>query len=292
MNKKIFIVVGLGIVVAVAVFVLMRGEDPLVTQAKEEVRQADSTLVSFENKINAIQALEFSQDVKNDFKMQAGLLGLLGSITGDEDNNPSSAVMSYASKFINAIEARGSAKLSFDLEGGLEKPLKEAVLIADVTREDLGILEKIANTFDEAVKQANAGVPELESLTVERNKKTEKYFLEFDRIDQKLKALAASLNSYSSADFRSKIKKLKSANEIFDEIIVYSFQLIVGKARMYALNVAKTFPEFAVEEAAVKNCAKYDSQVAPAGCEPISFLPGKFQPLLKGLSDIYDGLLE
>ena len=292
MAKKIIILVVILAILGAAAFIFLGKEDPLVTQAKEEIRKAESMLVSFQNTVNAIPSLELSSDTKNDFKMEANLIGLLGSITGDEDNNPSLTVMSYVSKFVSATEARSSAKLSFDLEGGLEKPLKDTILIADVTREDLGILEKTANVFDEAIKQAKVGVPMLEPLTVERNKKTEKYFLEFDRIDQKLKATAASLNSYSSADFRLKIKKLKSANEVFGEIVKYSYQLIIGKARLYPLSVAETFPEIAAEETAVKNCAKYSSQTAPAGCEPVAFLPGKFQPLLRKLANIYEGLID
>ncbi|MEK9180389.1 MAG: hypothetical protein AAB897_03180 [Patescibacteria group bacterium] len=293
MTKKI-IIIGFVLIAAAAigVFLLFGKEDPLVAKAKEEIRATEAVLASFQNTVNAIPALELSQDVKNDFKMQANFFGLLGSVTGDEDTSPSPAVEDYASKFISANEARGSAKLSFDLEGGLEKPLKDALLIADVTREDLGISEKAANTFDEAVKQAKAGIPALTPLTVERNKKTEKYFLEFDRINQKLGATAASLNGYSSADFRSKIKKLKSANEIFGETVKYSYQLIVGKARSYPLEIAKTFPEAAKEEAAVKNCAKYDPGVAPVGCEPVAFMPSQFQPLLMKLADIYSGLIE
>lgn len=294
MSKKILIIIVVVVIAIAGTIAVFFGskENPLVTRAKEEIRQAETVLVEFQNKINAIPALEPSQDVKNDFKMQANLFGLLGSVTGEEEKNPSPAVMSYASKFISASEARGSAKLSFNLDGGLEKPLKDAVLISDVAREDLGILEKTANAFDEAVRLVKTGVPSLKPLTVERNKKTEKYFLEFDRIDQKLKALSASLHSYSSVDFRLKIKKLKSANEVFGEIAQYSSQLIVGKARMYSLNVAKTFPELAVDEAAVKNCSKYDLDTAPFDCKPVAFMPGKFQPLLRKLADIYTGLIE
>lgn len=280
------------VVATAAAFLLTREEDPQVKLAKEEVRKAEAVLASFQNVINAIPALELSPDVKNDFKMQSSFLGLLGSVTGEEESNPPPAAIDYFSKLMSAVEARGSAKLSFDLEGGLEKPLKDAVLIADVTREDLGILEKTANVLDEAVKLAKAGVPALKPWTVERNKKTEKYFLEFDRIDQKLKALAASLDNYSSADFRSRIKRIKSVNEVFGEIMTYSAQLIVGKAGMYSLSVAKTFPELAAQETAVKNCAKYNPQVAPADCKPVAFLPGKFQPLLRKLADIYEGLIE
>src|SRR3989344_304044 len=88
MSKKVYILAGFVIVAAAAAaFILTREEDPQVKLAKEEIRQAEAALASFQNTVNAIPDLELSQDVKNDFKMEAGLMGLLGSVTGDEDNN-------------------------------------------------------------------------------------------------------------------------------------------------------------------------------------------------------------
>lgn len=291
MSKKIYILVGIVVIAAAAAFVLTREEDPQVKLAKEEIRQAEAVFNEFQNKANAIPALELSQDVKNDFKMEAAYAGLLGTLDPNQEGL-SPASMVFVGKLLTAANARGSAKLSFDLEKDFGETLKTAIAIAEVAREDLGFLEKTANAFDQAVKQAKSATPQLTPLSMERNKKTDKYFLEFDRVDQRLKALAASLDTYTGSDFRPRIKKLKSANDTFEAVAKYLYQLFSGKGWLYGLEVAKTFPEVAKEEAAVRNCAKYDPKVAPTGCEPAGFMPGQFQPMLKKLADVYSGLIE
>ena len=291
MNKKILITIIAGIIIigAGAIFLFTREEDPVVLQVKEEVRQANETYFSFQNVINAIPQLEISEDVKNDFKMEAAYFGIFGNFNpAKEGAYPE--ILPYVNIFFNALNNRASARLSYDM--GDPAFLKDAPLIGEVAKEDIGVLEKLANTFDSAVLQVKADIPGLSPLIVERNNKTEKYFLEFDRINQKLNALVASLDIYSSSDFRAKIKKLESVNEVFGQLSQYIYLLNIGKGWAYSFEISKTFPEVTNEEKAVINCAKYNPQVAPAGCEPIGFFPGKFQELLRKLETVYLTLID
>lgn len=274
MNKKILLVILLIIVAGGVVFLLTRKEDPMVLQAKEEVHQANEIYFSFQNIINNIPQLEISRDVKNDFKMEAAYFGIFGN-QNPEKEGAYPEIFPYVTSFDNAKNSRGSARLSLEL--GDKDFLKDALLVGEVVKEDIGVLEKLANTFDSAVLQVKGNIPELPPLTVERNEKTEKYFLEFNKIDQKFKALVTSLDAYSSSDFRAEIKKLKSANEIFSDISQYFYLLNIGRGWAYSFEIAKTFPEVTEEEKEVMDCTKWSYQAAPLGCEPVGPMPGKFQ---------------
>lgn len=292
MDKKIFIPIGAVIIVGLIAFFLLTKKDPLATQAKKEVRQAEAVYSNFQNTVNAIPTLELSSDVKNDFKMQTAYLGFIGYLEPDVEPPPAKVVM-YVGKLAAAQNARASSKFSgFDLDKDFGIFLKDILAVEEITNEDLGFLEKTANTFDEAVKRAKANIPQLASLTVERNKKTEKYFLEFDRIDQQLKASAASLDGYSSNDFRLKIENLQAANEVFGELANYTYQLYSDKGWPYGFDVAKAFPELAGAEAAAKRCSQYHPQTAPTECQPVAFMPGQYQTLLRELEAIYMQLID
>jgi len=284
--KNILILIGVIIVAAAAYFLFIAKEDPMVTQAKEEVRQAEAALERYQNTVNAIPALELSQDINNDFKIESNYLGAIGSVVSGE--NQPAKVMLYMEKIMAAAESRGSARFQFDFDRGLEDASGNAAKVSEVASEDLGVLDKLANTFDTQVEQAKANAPQLTPLIVERNKKTEKYFLEFERIEQKLKALIASLDNYSSADFRKKIKKLKPANELFGKIANYTKALIQGKARGYALGVSEVFPALKDEEAKAKNCFWARS----SGCEQVGPFTAEYQQMLIKLEGIYVQLIE
>ncbi|MBI4812687.1 hypothetical protein HY798_04640 [Candidatus Falkowbacteria bacterium] len=293
MNKTLFILIGTVIVFGIAAFFLFAKEDPLARQAKEEVRQAEGVYSNFQNTVNAIPILELSSDVKNDFKIQAAYFGFIGYLEPDVEPPPARVVM-HVGKLAAAQNARSSPKFidGFDPEKDFGVFLKDILIVKDITNEDLGFLEKMTNVFDEAVKHAKANVPELVPPTIERNKKTEKHFLEFERIDQRLKALAASLDSYSSGEFRSKMEKLKASNEVFGELANYTYQLYSDKGWPYSFDIAKTFPELAGVEAAVKRCSLYNPRTAPTDCKPTAFMPGQYQSLFRELTTIYTGVIE
>lgn len=288
MPKKIYIAVGVIVIAAAAVFVVTREEDPQVKLAKEEIRKAEAVLTGFQNTINAIPALELSQDVKNDFKIQTNYLGVIGSIIPDTEQQPPKA-MEYIRKMAAAAESRGSTRFHIDLDEGLEKISENLAKASGVAGEDLNNLEKLADTFDAQVTLARSAAPQLVPLTVERNKQTEKYFLEFDRSQQKLDALTATLGNYSSASFRNEIKKLKQANKLFGEMAGYTAALIGGKAFGYALDVSKLFSEVKAEEAKAKKCS---SQPNLAGCKPSGPFPGGYQQMLQKLEPLYGALIE
>lgn len=288
MSKKIIIIISVVIIGGVAAFLFLAKENPLVTQAKEEVSRAQVALDGFQNIINAIQALELSSDVKNDFKIQGNYLGVMGYIIPDTEQQPSRA-MEYIGKMVATSESRGSSRFRIDLDEGLVEISKNLVKASEVTVEDLNILEKLADTFDAQVKSAKSAVPQLTPLTIERNRKTEKYFLEFERIRQKLDALVMTLGNYSSSDFRGGVKKLKQANKLFGEIAGYAAALVGGRTFGYPLDISKFFPEVKTEEAKVKKCA---SQPQLAGCRPSGPFPGGYQQMLQKLKPLYEALME
>lgn len=178
---------------------------------------------------------------------------MIGYIIPDAEKQPKAMV--YIGEMTGATTSRGSSRFHINLDEGLEEISKNLVIVSNVTEEDLNNPEKLADTFDVQTEQARSVVPELAMLTVERNERTEKYFLEFDRIQQKLSALAATLDNYLSIGFRDKIRKLKQVNEIFREIANFTAALIGGRAFGYALDVSKLFPEIKAEETAVRICA-------------------------------------
>jgi len=284
MDKKIVFGILLIIVIGSVIFLLTK-QDPMVLQAREELRQAEAVLQDYQNKVNDILFLELSQDVKNDFKIESNYLGVIGYIVPDSE--PSSEVMTYIGEMVSAAERRGSTEFYFNLDEGLSKVSENIIKASEVTNKDLNNLEELANTFDVHIEQVKSNPPQLIPLTVERNKKTEEYFLEFDRTEQRLNSLIASLNNYSSTDFRERIKKLKSANELFSEIAAYTQLLIEGKSFGYSLDVSKVFPELNSEEKKVKTCSQSPYS---AGCEASGPFPGGYQPLLQKLETIYSKL--
>lgn len=291
MVKKILVVGSSLLIVSAALgVVLLLGlgkEDPLVTRAKEEVRQTQAAFDIFQNTVYAIPILELSQDIKNDFKIQTNYLGAMGYIVPDVEEQPR-AVM-YIEKMAAASESRGSSRFHIDLDEGLGKISENLVEASEVTAEDLDNLEKLANTFDVQVKQAKSAIPQLTPLTVERNKRTEKYFLEFERIRQKMDALVATLDGYSSTDLREKIETLRQANELFGGIAAYTTALIGGRTFGYPLDISKLFPGIKTEEARVKECV---SQPRLAGCRPPGPFPGGYQSMLQKLEPLYNMLIE
>lgn len=285
---KKFVLIGIVIIIVLGVYLLfIAKDDPTVAQAKTEIKTAHALLEEYQNTVNAIPALELSADVKNDFKIESNYLGAIGRIV--PDGEPQTETMAYINQMLAAATNRGSARFQFDFDMGLENISKNAVKVSEVAGEDLNILEKLSNTFDAQIQQAKIKVPQLTPLTAERNKKTEKYFLEFNRIEQKLNALTASLDNYSSVDFREKIKKLKIVNELFSRIAIFTQALIQGIASGYALEISKIFPELGNAEAAVKKCFQ---SPATAGCKAIGPFPGGYQIMLQQLEPLYSQSIE
>lgn len=227
-----------------------------------------------------------SQDVKNDIKMQSAFLGIYGYIVPGSEA-PSMQSLSYIAQFSGAMGARDSSRLQFDFDEGFNSVAKNVVNISEIASEDLGILEKLADTFDAQVEQVRSAATGLTPMDVERNSKTGKYFLEFEKIEQKYNALVSSLDDYSSANFRTRIKKLRAANDLFGDIANYTYKLIEGRSFGYPLAVSGIFPEFADEEVRVRNCVLG----VGADCAPNGPFPGGYQGILQKLSDEYRGLL-
>lgn len=288
MSKKLYISVGLVIIIAAAVvFMVTREEDPQVMRVKEEILRAEAVLTGFRNTINAVPALELSEDVKNDFKMEANFFGLIGYLKAGYEGLPPRAMI-YVGKLTMAADARAHPKLSFNMEDFGNTLETIAFALPDIANEDIKFLERLSDTFDEAVKRAKKSIPALAPLTMERNKKTERYFLEFDRLDQQLKAVAATLDKYSSNDFRAQLKKLKSANEVFRGLARYTSLLIEGKAGAYSLDVAKLFPEVQPMENAIKLCFRQQ-----ASCKQVGPFPGEqYQVMFQKLEPLYSALIE
>lgn len=285
--KKILALIGITIIAFAIYFLFIAKDDPTVAQAKTEVKQAQTLFEEYQNTVNAIPALELSSDVKNDFKIESNYLGAIGRIV--PDGEPQTETMAYINQMLAAATNRDSTRFQFDFDMGLDNVSKNAIKVSEVAGEDLNILEKLSNTFDAQIQQAKINAPQLIPLTVEKNKKTEKYFLELNRIKQKLNALTASLENYSSTDFREKIKNLKIANELFGRIAGFTQALIQGTASGYALEISKIFPELKNAEATIKKCSL---SPANAGCKAIGPFPGGYQTMLQQLEPLYSQLME
>ena len=84
MVKKFLLAISLVFIVgAVAFFILTQKEDPLVLQAKAEIRRTNEEYLAFQNRVNAIPVLEVSKDVENDFLMVSSLFGTFGYLVPD-----------------------------------------------------------------------------------------------------------------------------------------------------------------------------------------------------------------
>src|SRR3989344_1709865 len=217
MSKKLLVaIIAIFIVGAAAFFILSQKEDPLVTQAKGEVQRANDTYLAFQNRVNAIPALEISQDVKNDFRMESAFFGIIGYMVPGVEGPGSPEAEAAFSEFANAQRARESGRIpAFSLGNPFEQFLQSAEAIGEVTAEDLVALERLADTFAAAVANVRADVPELPPLTVAKNEKTEKQFQELERIRTKHEGLSDSLEGYGSGDFRAEAERLKVVNAAF-----------------------------------------------------------------------------
>lgn len=290
MPRKILIAIAAFIVAggAAVFFLLLQREDPLVAQAKEGVQSAEETYAAFQNRVNAISSLGISKEVESDFQTESSFFGTFGYLVPDVGGFGDPRAEAAFTKFMSAQSARGSSRIAFDPDEPFERFAQSAESLAEVTSEDLTVLERLADTFDAAVAAARADVPELVALTVERNKKTEKQFQEFERILVKHEALASSLDKYSSADFRARLEKLKSANEIFEDLATYTKLLVEGKVWGYSLTVVALFPEVQTQENAVKLCWQ-----RRGSCQFVGPFPGEqYQVMFQKLEPLYVALVE
>lgn len=292
MRKIFFAIIVITLIIGGAViFLLAQKEDSLVVQARNEVQRANEAYLSFQNVVNVIPLLELSSEVKSDFKMEAAYFDIMGNLEPDlKDFSPLTKIR--LQKFLNAAKERNSSQLSFDFEKDFSEFLNGAVNIYNVAINDLELNEREADVFEAALSRAKSGIPELAPFSVARNEKTDKYFWEFDRLDNQIKILTSSLEKYSSDEFRSRIEKLRIANEVFNKISRYTFQLFEGKVSIYALDITQTLPEVSNEEKKIIECFKWAPFVPPPECQPAGFMPGKYQTMLIKLGNIYTELIK
>ncbi len=266
------------------------GPSPEEIQAKEEVAALDGKIAALQARIDGLPALDVGDEARAALEMQVHSFGLLAAIKvpGDIGQLDEAAFLAHIIKGASAAKRRGIDTRNYRT-GDPEDLLYASVDDVPAYREDLGDLLNRADTFDSGMALAKGSVEEIPDLTVPRGDDTERYFRQHAEKKAAYEAMTASLDSKSSAAFRSDVGRLKQANEVFYDIMYWYTH--IGEAQVGFTvpdDLVALFPDLVDEADALAYCWRLESQ-GDATCANLGW-ETRLRPLMAALHDAYSGL--
>ncbi len=230
------------------------GGSPEAAQARSELATIDSRTADLQAKVDALPAMEPSDDVRAMLEMEMHSLGVLSAFRtiGENAEYDQAALLGHLTKGLSAAERRG-VDLTKYRDSGPDGLFSATLDEMPAYREDLRRMLGAADTFDSGVRLARESIGEIPDLTVPRQKDTERYFREHAEKKARYGALAASLEGKSSDGFREDAGRLETANDIFAGYMHF-FKNMGSVAYAVPEEMAEVFPSTLDEAEAFVSC--------------------------------------
>lgn len=279
------------VLVAVLCLILIAGctEDPLTTQAKEQLAAAKTAVDSFQNQVQALPSLSFSKEVKDDFRLQTSYLEMaskLDIVAGEQGQQPAPEFMAAAMMYMVSGQQKGIEKLKGDQ--GFDYIFKSGNDVYDLTKADLEKMDSLADQYDQTINVLKSSIPQLLQMSAERNEKTEAQYKEYEQLQVRYQGLVGMVNSGNSTQFKQKIDKLKQANDAFSSIVQFYAGMGDQGFPTPAFSASIPYPELSEQETAIKNC--WTQSRDPVKCDAQNFFKQLINPYAIEVKNKWQGL--